>query len=365
MLATQYPAPVPQPPAPNPLRTNSDLNLSVLRRHNPDITSVLSIAPYAVIYTFNTTSQSWEKSGIEGTLFICQLEPLYPEYNDLDLDYPPVVERYEVHVLNRRGLENFAIGLTTPDSIEVTEEYIIMQGDSSAIVPFPPAEDLLEEEEEHEAVIYGLWVFAEPAPSSTAIMRDVNARVIVDCAIRARDTRAAVEGELDADDERQHIGMEVLEDEEYLQEEQPNGHGHENQGEGLGYTRFEDSQHHQDAYDHMNGRAYDAGFYSGHQVTTAMPQPHYAAPIPTNGFSSDQQKQKQRLLGLFGASPSPATQQQQYQSPAQQQSMQHQGYGAFAQPQQYATNSHPLPRQQQQQEALLDLFTRARQGYGV
>lgn len=56
-------------------RTNPQLNLSVLQRHLPSTTSILLIAPYAVIYTFIPDTSSWEKSGIEGTLFICAQTP--------------------------------------------------------------------------------------------------------------------------------------------------------------------------------------------------------------------------------------------------------------------------------------------------
>ena len=79
-------------------RTNDELNLAVLRRHNPEISSILSIAPYAVIYTFSPHPQpAWIKSGTEGSLFICQLVP-GPQLGD---------DRYIAIVLNRRGLEMF------------------------------------------------------------------------------------------------------------------------------------------------------------------------------------------------------------------------------------------------------------------
>src|SRR5947209_5070124 len=45
---SDYPS---KPPPPN--RTNEELNLSVLKRHNSQINSILSIAPYAVVYEFS------------------------------------------------------------------------------------------------------------------------------------------------------------------------------------------------------------------------------------------------------------------------------------------------------------------------
>ncbi|KAK3076142.1 hypothetical protein LTS18_013815, partial [Coniosporium uncinatum] len=61
--------------APPPGRSNDQINFNVLHRHNPSITSITSIAPYSVVYQFSPTSEAWEKSGVEGTLFLCSLAP--------------------------------------------------------------------------------------------------------------------------------------------------------------------------------------------------------------------------------------------------------------------------------------------------
>ncbi len=52
----------------------------------------------------------------------------------------------------------------------------------------------VEREESTKLIIYGLWIFAEPPPSSTAEMRTINARVIQDCAARAEATGRMVGG---------------------------------------------------------------------------------------------------------------------------------------------------------------------------
>ncbi|KAI9700317.1 MAG: hypothetical protein M1836_002332 [Candelina mexicana] len=147
---------------PPPARTNAELNLSVLRRHNPAVASILSIAPYAVVYVFSPTSQQWEKSGIEGTLFVNQLSP-----SDTG------VGRYSVMLLNRRGLENFEAGLLKGSDVEITEEYVILRANDGQ-------------------QIYGLWIFSEPEPSSTANTRVINAQIIQDCAIRAEASMKSV-----------------------------------------------------------------------------------------------------------------------------------------------------------------------------
>jgi len=138
-----------------PTRTNSQLNLLVLRRHYPSTASILSLAPYAVLYAFNPSSSAWEKSGIEGTLFVCSLtSPMSEKWQ----------ERYAVTILNRRGLENFWLELTRGEEVEVTAEYVILQGG-----------------EGEEGKVYGLWIFEEGAGSTKGI-REVTARLIKECA---------------------------------------------------------------------------------------------------------------------------------------------------------------------------------------
>ena len=159
----QYDSDVPLPPPQDipPQRTNAELNLSVLQRHLPSTTSIISIAPYAVVYIFTSTPQNgpaWEKSGIEGTLFICQ-QTLEPTEG---------TERYSVVVLNRKGLNDFICPLS--GDIDYEAGYTILRSTS---------------EEGREENIWGLWIFEEEEGSSTAGMREVNAKIIQECAARA------------------------------------------------------------------------------------------------------------------------------------------------------------------------------------
>lgn len=155
------------PPPPRSTRTNAELNFSVIRRHLPSVTSIISIAPYAVVYLFSPTSQQWEKSGTEGTLFVCQLSSTEPG-----------ADRFSVIVLNRRGLSNFQVDLLNEEDVQVTDEYVILRvyDDEAAI--------------QH---IYGLWIFSEPPPSSTANTRTMTAQIIRDCAVQAETSRRITE----------------------------------------------------------------------------------------------------------------------------------------------------------------------------
>lgn len=130
-------APLASVPVPRP-RSIDEMNLSVIQRHYPEVVAILHTTSYAVLYTLNLNLEQWEKAGIEGTLFICELTPS-----------PAGALRYAAVMLNRRGLENFFLELTSDEQMEITEEYTIVQSDR----------------------VYGIWIFAEPPPSSTAYAR--------------------------------------------------------------------------------------------------------------------------------------------------------------------------------------------------
>ncbi|RDA88863.1 hypothetical protein CP532_5403 [Ophiocordyceps camponoti-leonardi (nom. inval.)] len=105
--------------APPPPRTNTELNLSVLQRYLPSIQSIMSMAANAVAYTFDGASESWNKAGIEGTLFVCAQSPL-PE----DLSSRA---RACVFVLNRRSLDNLVVDLGRVSHVEVMDELVMLR----------------------------------------------------------------------------------------------------------------------------------------------------------------------------------------------------------------------------------------------
>ncbi|KAF4921254.1 mRNA-decapping enzyme 1B [Colletotrichum viniferum] len=129
-------------PDPNPAllhRTNTDLNLSVLRRYLPSINATLSIAANAVVYTFNPSLPGWDKTGIEGTYFLCMQDPL---------PSPPGVApapRACIFVLNRRGLENVILDLGDVADFEVMDEIYIFRLRGAA----------------EENKVMGIWIHAD------------------------------------------------------------------------------------------------------------------------------------------------------------------------------------------------------------
>lgn len=136
-------------PAP-PVRTNQELNMLVLRRWCPDLQSILAIAPFAVLYIFSPDTQAWEKCETQGSLFLCQLQ---------SYDSTP---RYRVIILNRKNPENWTFDVETSDSIEVTEEYVIVQ----------------KTDEDGGEQIYGIWIFSD-GESKT---RELIGATIMQCA---------------------------------------------------------------------------------------------------------------------------------------------------------------------------------------
>ncbi|KAH8882320.1 PH domain-like protein [Thozetella sp. PMI_491] len=147
------------PPVPPSLhRTNTELNISVLQRHLPDIQSILSQAANAVVYAFSADDQEWHKDGVEGTMFVCQQEPLL-------LPNGHAVPRACVFILNRRGLDNLAVDLMKVSHCEVAGELIILK---------------LEDEHATDGAevgaatkVLGLWVHADKDDT-----REINAAII-------------------------------------------------------------------------------------------------------------------------------------------------------------------------------------------
>ncbi|KAL9129713.1 MAG: hypothetical protein Q9217_001916 [Psora testacea] len=145
------------------------LNYRVLARHIPSLSKILTRTHYSVIYTFSPSTSSWEKSGVEGTLFVVGLLPLSGTSSP----------RYALIILNRRGLDNWILQLKSAEGVQVTDEYIILQGQRRVIDAVDDGADR-EEEEEEEGKVWGIWVFEEAG--STQGQRQECADWIIRCA---------------------------------------------------------------------------------------------------------------------------------------------------------------------------------------
>ena len=151
------------PTAPRLHRTNTDLNMSVLRRYMPDIRAILSVAANAVVYNFEAATQSWDKAGVEGTLFVVDREPLVVDANGRSLP------RVCVFVLNRRGLNNLAIDMLKVSDCEEADGLLIFRLVDDG---HGRSNDIGEPDDADNRVV-GLWIHADEDDT-----RRINATVI-------------------------------------------------------------------------------------------------------------------------------------------------------------------------------------------
>ncbi|KAK3370453.1 hypothetical protein B0H63DRAFT_402852 [Podospora didyma] len=144
-----------------PTSTNTELNLRVLQRYLHGIRSILSIAANAVVYKFSEGTQSWDKHGVEGTMFVCEQEPLVAATGQA---LPQVC----VFVLNRRGMENLAIDLVRVSDCEVVGELVVFRLEDDT-----GSESNDSDEGAAEKEVIGIWIHADEANT-----RDINSTII-------------------------------------------------------------------------------------------------------------------------------------------------------------------------------------------
>ncbi|KAG0236556.1 hypothetical protein BGW42_003211 [Actinomortierella wolfii] len=116
------------------------VNLSVLKRHDPNIAEIIDTSSYVVVYQFDESSQSW---------------PFYIENFCCDRSTTPT---YGFFIMNRLSIENFMVDLTGDLALQLTSDYIIYSDDQN---------------------IHGIWIYE-------AQDRDRIGKCLVDCCNRAR-----------------------------------------------------------------------------------------------------------------------------------------------------------------------------------
>ncbi|KAI1331992.1 PH domain-like protein [Xylariaceae sp. FL0255] len=166
----QYMASHPSNPPPNlSTRTNTELNMGVLNSYVPSITSILSIAASAVLYTFCPPDE-WKRSNMEGTMFICSQGDQQGE----------VSENGCLFILNRKNLFNLLIEFSNVDNFELAGDLLIfklrepIRGDGLKIDNGDPV----------EPDVIGLWTFAEEDAD-----RQTNAALIYEMWSKVREAR--------------------------------------------------------------------------------------------------------------------------------------------------------------------------------
>lgn len=103
-----------------PVRSNNELNLTVLQRYNPSITAILSIAASCQIYNYFPADGTWDKAEIAGTLFVCQMAAF-------SATTVGARERFCVALLNKKGLDNLIIDMQDVQEVEIKDEFMIIR----------------------------------------------------------------------------------------------------------------------------------------------------------------------------------------------------------------------------------------------
>lgn len=150
-------------------RTKEDLNFAVIPKWYPDVVAILSVAPFTTHYYFLQETKEWHKSGIAGTLFICQLTA--GRFGQ---------ERYHAIVLNRSGLDNFDAELrkTEIGGVEFTDGFVMVTREDP--------------EDSGKLRVDGLHIFAEEG-QSTEKSRAVNGELMIQLAAAGGRSRDAAE----------------------------------------------------------------------------------------------------------------------------------------------------------------------------
>ena len=90
-----------------------EANLRLLQKSDRSISSILQSATHVVLYHFQQMSQSWEKSNVEGSLFLTTRSPSAIASNDTSAGDGSSL--YWLYILNRHS----------PDSRRIASAYVL------------------------------------------------------------------------------------------------------------------------------------------------------------------------------------------------------------------------------------------------
>ena len=118
-------------------KARKEANLRLLQRSmDRSISNILGHATHVVLYKFQQDSQSWEKSDVEGSMFLA-IRP----------------KGYLLVILNRNSPENYPIELSRDFQLQHSDPYLIFRQQQSG-----------------ETVIRGIWF---PNPAERIAMNDM------------------------------------------------------------------------------------------------------------------------------------------------------------------------------------------------
>lgn len=159
--------------------SNAELNHLVLQRWCPNLHTILAISPFAVLYNFNPETAAWEKSDIQGSLFVLQLH------------HPSNIPQYEIMILNRKHPENLHLPITSSENIEATEEFVIVH---------------IEEGEQ----TVGLWMFSDEETPVENRLESIAGKIL-ECAVLVEGLGGVGEEGMDGFEESQQFVEQPVE----------------------------------------------------------------------------------------------------------------------------------------------------------
>jgi mRNA-decapping enzyme 1B len=138
-------------------------NLKLLQKSDPTISDILGSATHVVLYNFSQQSQSWEKSNVEGSLFLTSTTS----------------NGYILVILNRNAPENYKIQLTPDFQLQNSIPYLIFkqQQDANVVIRgiWFPNDD--ERESMHGLLTQVLFVLKTAPPTPTPVVVDTGAAI--------------------------------------------------------------------------------------------------------------------------------------------------------------------------------------------
>ncbi|EWC47745.1 hypothetical protein DRE_02945 [Drechslerella stenobrocha 248] len=112
--------------APASLEQLNALNFPVLQRFVPALQRIVLTTSHCT--AFKITNGNWDKTDIEGPLFLLELNPYHPQFYPVGMDpkMTPGMGRYHAFVMNRKGINNLLIPLPKKsENVDTTHSVLI------------------------------------------------------------------------------------------------------------------------------------------------------------------------------------------------------------------------------------------------
>ncbi|XP_026573605.1 mRNA-decapping enzyme 1B isoform X1 [Pseudonaja textilis] len=93
-----------------PLGKGLDISLAALQRHDPYISNILDVASQVALYTFGHRASEWEKTDVEGTLFVCTRS---------------ASPKYGFTIMNRLSMENRTEPITKDLDFQLQDPFLL------------------------------------------------------------------------------------------------------------------------------------------------------------------------------------------------------------------------------------------------